>query len=190
MPATPGNELSELALGDLLSSVALGIAEGQRALDLTSVQTLIALAHTPVSLIPEITEVITPTGLTVPVSGGSVQVTGARVTATAADPVTMNALQAGIVPTFYQFSEATVALKVALQVRQVEETGTDGSRQTSFRLFSSNVNFRTQNTYSYAVDAASSVTALIKPVPAPLRTVPATITVNTMGKTPTVTINP
>jgi hypothetical protein len=190
MPSIPGNELGELALGDLLSSVAQGIAEGQRALDLTSVQTLIALANTPVHLIPEITEVITPTGISVPISGGAIQVTGARVTATAADPVTMNALQAGIVPTFYQFSEATISLKVSLQVREVQETGTDGSAQSSFRAFSSNVNFRSQNTYSYAVDAASTVTAVIRPVPAPLRTVPATITVNTMGKTPTVTINP
>ncbi len=185
-----GNELSELPIGDLLSSVAQGIAEGQRALDLTSVQTLIALANTPVNVIPEITEVITAATSSVPISGGSVVVTGARVTASAADPVTMSALEAGITPTFYQFTEATIQLKVSMQVRQEDTTGTDGSRQTGFRAYGSHVNFRTQNTYSYAVDASSVVTATIKPIPAPLRTVPATITINTMGKNPTVTINP
>jgi hypothetical protein len=102
----------------------------------------------------------------------------------------MSALDVGIGPTFYQFTEATIQLKVSMQVRQEDTTGTDGSQQTGYRAYGSHVNFRTQNTYSYAVDASSVVTATIKPIPAPLRTVPATITINTMGKNPTVTINP
>ena len=53
------------------------------------VETLIRLANLPVTLIPEVTEVITPVPLDIPVSGQpSVRVTGARVEATpCASPV-------------------------------------------------------------------------------------------------------
>jgi len=34
-----GNELAEVPFGDLISNIAQGIADGQRALDLTSIQT-------------------------------------------------------------------------------------------------------------------------------------------------------
>jgi hypothetical protein len=185
-----GNELAEVPFGELLRSVAQGIADGQKALDLTSIQTMITLANTPVSLIPEVTEVITAAPYPVPVSGGSVQVTGVRVAASAATPIIMTALQAGILPTFYQFSEATIQLKVALQVRQVEETDAAGNQSVSLGIFSSNVNFKTQNTYSFSGDASSSVTAIIRPTPPPTRVTPSVITVNTLGRTPTVTVNP
>ena len=123
--AQVGNELAEVPFGDLLANVAKGIADGQRALDLASLQTLIALSKTVVDLIPEVTEVITPAPFLVPVAGQpSVRVTGARVAATAAEPVKMNALQAGIVPTFYQFAEATIQLKMSIQLREdVDESG-------------------------------------------------------------------
>jgi hypothetical protein len=186
-----GNELAELPLGDLLHSVAQGIADGQRALDMASLQTLIALSKTPVPVIPEVTEVITPEPFQVNVSGQPpIQVTGARVTATPSPPIYMNALQAGITPTFYQFTEATIQVKISVQLREVEETTEDGKKRTTVRAFGSNVNFRTQNKYSYSVDASSSVTATLRPVPPPSRLTPSTVTVNALGTTPTVVINP
>jgi hypothetical protein len=184
-----GNELQEANFGALLSSIAQGIADSQRALDLASVQTLITLSNTMVEIIPEVSEVITPQPLTVPISGQpSIEVTGARVTATPSDAVSMNALQAGLTPTFYQFTEAVIDLKMSIQLRQATQTNTDGSSQMGIFAFASHVNFRTQNTYSYQVDASSSVTATLKPVPGNLRLTPSTITVNATGKTPTVTI--
>lgn len=102
----------------------------------------------------------------------------------------MTALQAGITPTFYQFAEATIQLKLSMQVREVEEIDTDGTRNTRFFLFGSNVNFKTQNTYSYQVDGAASVTATLRPIPAPQRLVPATVTVNALGPQPVVTVSP
>ena len=185
-----GNELAEIPFGELLRSVAQGIADGQRALDLTSLQTLITLSQTPVDIIPEVTEVITPSPFTVNVSGQPpVQVTGARVLASAAAPVKMNALQAGITPTFYQFTEATIELKVSMQLREVEETDDQGKKNSLIRAFSSHVNFRSQNTYTFNADAASTVTAILRPVPPPTRVVPSVITVNALGTTPTVTVS-
>jgi hypothetical protein len=187
-----GSELQEAGFGDILRSIAQGIADGQRALDLAAIQTLIVLANTPVSIIPEVTEVITSQQLSVPISGQpNIDVTGIRVTANASDPVQMTALQAGLLPTFYQFTDAEIDLKISIQLRQATQTEMDGSTQTSgIFAFASHVNFRTQNTYSYEVDASSSVTATLKPVPANLRVTPTMITVNTTtGNTPSVTVS-
>jgi len=122
-----GAELAEVPFGEFIANVAQGIAEGQRSLDLTAVQTLGLLANTQVELIPEITEVITPEPFDVNVSGHDpIPVTGARVSATPSDAVTMSALQAGILPSFYQFAEATIQLKMSVQVREVEEKVEEG----------------------------------------------------------------
>jgi hypothetical protein len=185
-----GAELAEVPFGDLIANVAEGIAEGQRALDLTSVRTLIELSKATVDLIPEVTEVITPEPFDVNVSGHApISVTGARVTASASEPVQMSALQAGIVPSFYQFAEATIQLKMSLQIREVEKEESEGKKSRGKHLFGSHVNFRTQNTFTYTAEASSSVTAVIKPVPPPPRLVPSIVTVNALGPAPTVTIN-
>jgi hypothetical protein len=185
-----GSELQEVPFGEMIRSIAQGIADGQHALDLAAVQTLIALSNTYVDVIPEISEVITPQPLTVPISGQpSIEVTGARVTAVASDPVQMTALQAGLLPTFYQFTEVDIDLKMSIQLRQVTQTETDGTQSVGIFAFGSHVNFRNQNTYSYSVDASSSVTATLKPVPASVRLNPSVITVNALGKTPVVNVS-
>jgi hypothetical protein len=192
MPITRvGNELVEAHFGELLRSIAQGIADGQRALDLASINTLVVLAGTPVDIIPEVTELITPATIDVNVPGHTpVQVTGARVSASAAQPVQLSALQAGILPTFYQFTEVTIELKLSVQLREADQTDTDGSTKTGIFAFGSHVNFRTQNTFSYSVDAASTVTAIMRPVPPPARLLPSTITVNATGARPTVNVSP
>ena len=186
-----GNELQEAHFGEILRSIAQGIADGQRALDLAAIQTLQVLSNTTIEIIPEISEVITGQPLTVPISGQpSIEVTGARVTANASDPVAMSALQAGLLPSFYQFTETVIELKMSIQLREATQTETDGTQKTGIFAFGSHVNFRTQNTYSYSVDASSSVTATLKPVPANIRLTPSIITVNALsGKTPTVSIS-
>jgi hypothetical protein len=184
-----GSELAEVPVGDLLRSVAQGIADGQTALDVAAVKTLIALAATNVELIPEITEVIAPETLQVQTDDGTIDVTGVRVSGTAAEPVEMSALQAGLVPSFYQFAEATIQLKLSVQLREVREHQSPALGPPVMRAFASNVNFRSQNTYSYNAEASSSVTAILKPVPPPARLVPTTITVNELTQPPTITIS-
>ena len=186
-----GAELAEVPFGDFIANVAQGIADGQRALDLTAVQTLLELSKATVDLIPEVTEVITPETINVKVSGHDpIPVTGARVTASASESVPMSALQAGIVPSFYQFAEATIQLKMSLQMREVKQEETEGETSRGLRLFGSHVNFRTQNTFTYTAEGSSSVTAIIRPVPPPSRIVPSIVTVNALVQPPAVTINP
>jgi hypothetical protein len=118
-----------------------------------------------------------------------VWVTGARVLASAAEPVKMTALQAGLLPTFYQFTEANIQAKVSIQLRQASQTDTDGNSQSGIFAFASHVNFRTQNTFSYSVDAAASVSVIMRPVPPATQLQPATITVNALTGKPTVAIS-
>jgi hypothetical protein len=182
-----GAELHDVDFGELIRSVSQGIADGQFALDMASIHTLQVLSATPVSVIPEITEVITPSPFDVAVSGQSpVTVTGARVDTTPSAPIQMSALQAGILPTFYQFTEATIALKIAVSMRQSIEQQSDGTLTSSVRAFGSHVNFRNQNTYSMAVDASSTVNVTMRPVPPPRTLQPTVVTVNAMSKTPVV----
>src|SRR5258708_36893136 len=116
MPLTQvGNELQEVDFGELVRSIAQGIADGQRAMDIASVKTLQLLANTPVQIIPEVSEVIVPAPfqVNIPNASGvpgssSVAVTGARGFASAAEPGTMSALRAGLLPTVYLISEATI----------------------------------------------------------------------------------
>ena len=105
------------------------------------------------------------------------------------DPVPITAIQAGLLPTFYQFTEVDIALENFDALRQVTTTERTGRRRSGIFAFGSHVNFRTQNTYSYSVDASSSVTATLKPVPANLRLTPTDITVNALGKTPMVNVS-
>jgi hypothetical protein len=187
-----GAELAEVPFGDLISNIAQGIADGQRALDMNSIQTLAALATLQVEVVPEITEVLEPAQFSVPVSGQPpVQVTGIRVEATASTPVQMSALQAGILPTFYQFTEATISLKLSLQMREADQTQTDGtSTERVLVPFGSHVNFRTQSTFGYNASAATQINVTMRPVPPSTRLVPSTITVNNLGPRPTVTTSP
>jgi len=185
-----GSELQSVDFGELVRSIAQGIADGQRALDMSSIATLQVLANTPVQVIPEVTEVITPAPFQVPVSGQApVWVTGARVDASASTPVKMTALQAGLLPTFYQFSEATIQLKVSVELREAQQSESDGTKSKGVFAFASHVNFRNQNTYSYDVNAAASVNVTMRPVPPATQLQPAVITVDATGGKPRVTVN-
>ena len=180
-----GQELQSVDFGELVRSIAQGIADGQRALDVSSIATLQVLANTPVQVIPEVTEVITPAPFQVNVSGQApVWVTGARVDASASTPVQLTALQAGLTPTFYQFTEATIQLKVSVELREAQQTDSDGTKSNGIFAFASHVNFRTQNTYSYDVNAAASVNVTMRPVPPATQLQPTVITVDATGAHP------
>src|SRR4051794_30710213 len=104
-----GRDLIDLPFAELVRNLAVAIADGQTALDRNSLATLHALVEEEVPVVTEITEIIEPTTIDVTPSGSApIEVTGARVTASAGEPVTMSMYQAGLSPTFYQFTEAAI----------------------------------------------------------------------------------
>src|SRR3954462_14813031 len=61
MPSV-GQELLDVPLPDMVTKLALGIADAQRALDANSVETAKALADTTIKVVPAITQTIAADG--------------------------------------------------------------------------------------------------------------------------------
>lgn len=190
--ATVGADLLAVPFPQMVFDLASAIAKGQTALDRASLRTLRVLANTKFDYIPEITEVIS--GRTETVSG--VEVTGVDVTL---EPIRVipdfTLLQAGLTPSFYQFTESVIEVKMSISSKVTTQSefefGLEATASAGF-LFasgsvSSHVNYRTSNTYSYSAEGSSLLRTTLKPVPPPPRIMPRFITVNTLVQPPQVT---
>jgi hypothetical protein len=193
-----GEELLDVPFAELLRSLASAIAEGQLALDRTAILTMRELVQQTIPLVPEVTEIIEPVERLVDRGDGTtIPVTGVNIRASGATPVPFNLLQAGIQPTFYQFTQADIDVKLSISLKRVEESTRESGPEAAPRsvrgeilgvqAFASSVNYRTSNTYSYSAEGSSVLRATLRPVPAPPRVVPRTVIVNTFTSPPTVT---
>jgi hypothetical protein len=194
MPRSIGRDLLDVPFAEMVRNLALAIAEGQTALDVNSINTLEALAGTELDIITELTEIIEEDVRTVQVDGTPIHITGARVRPSGAVTTRMNMVQAGLLPTFYQFTEASIEVKLAITLREVgEEEGEVGTVGPSFlglgrsRAFASSVDYRHQNKYSYAATGSSVLRATMRPVPPPTRVAPRMTSINTLTRPSTVT---
>src|SRR5205823_3451514 len=138
----------------------------------------------------ESTDVITAVPRSVTLGDGRVvPYTGAEVTSSGSNPVRMSLFQAGLSPTFYQFTETSLEVKMSITVRQTSESATAGSQpRLPFRVHASPVDYRTSNTYSYTAQGSSLFRTIMKPVPAPSRLTPTRVTVDTLTTPPAVTV--
>lgn len=188
-----GEELLDVPFADLVRNLAFAIAEGQLALDRSAIETLQFLLANNVNIVPEITEVIEPVARQVDMGGGKkIAYTGANIRASGAPPITLNLLQAGLQPTFYQFTEASIEVKLSISIKRTEESSSPSRvpvQGYATRVFASPVNYRTANTYSYSATGSSVLRATLRPVPPPPRLTPRTVTVNALVSPPTVTIS-
>jgi hypothetical protein len=186
-----GQDLLDVPFPDMVMNLAFAIAKGQQALDRTSLETARRLARETVELIPEIHEIIEPDPHTVTVTGPAgpvaIPVTGAKITARAMDPQTFTLLQAGLMPTFYQFTESLIEVKISISMKTTRssEFAIGASLEVSAgwgwgsAAFSSSVNYKTSNTYSYSAEGSSLLRTTLRPVPPPARLTPRIVTVNT-----------
>jgi len=197
-----GRDLLDVPFAELVRNLAIAIADGQTALDRNSLETLKALADLQVDVLSDVTEIIEPTTTPVDVSvddghGGTidhtVEVTGARVRSSGSGTTTMSMLQAGLFPTFYQFTEASVEVKIAITMHEDNSASSTGANQLGFlglggsRAMASSVDYRSQNTYTYDATGSSVLTVTMRPVPPPSRLTPAITTINAFTTPPTVT---
>jgi hypothetical protein len=191
--ATVGSDLLAVPFPKMVLSLAQAIAKGQLALDQASLNTLKVLSKTKFDYIPEVTEVLTPHTFT----AHGVEVTGVDVEALPGRALSMTLLQAGIVPTFYQFTESVIEVKMSISSKTEShsefEFGLETEASAGF-LFasgsvSSHVNFKTANTYSYSAEGSSLLRTTLKPTPPPSRMMPRFITVNALVQPPTVTFS-
>ena len=189
-----GQELLDIPIADMVRNLAAAVAEGQFALDKSSIETLKFLAANKIDLIPEVSEIIQKVTRDVPLSDAvgapTVSVASVGVTSVPADPVPTTLLQAGILPTFYQFTEATIEVKLSITMKQTsdaEANGRPGFGTRRVLAFASPVNFRSKNTFSYDATGSTTLRITMRPVPPPPRLLPDIISVNTLSVPPTVT---
>jgi hypothetical protein len=152
---TKVEEIPSTSFADLVRMLAESIADAQLSLDRASAEMLVELANTRVDVVRNITEVIDEKG---------------NVTYQAEKPQNLSLLELGMLPTFYQFSQATVEVAMDLQiVENVTETTEAKGLKT---LFANTSNIRMERKLGRDVKIASKLTATLVPVPPPLRLEP------------------
>lgn len=160
MPSV-GQELLDVPLPDMVTKLALGIADAQRALDENSVETAKALADTTIDVVPATTQIIADDG---------------SVSFDSADPVEMSLLQVGLNPTFYQFSEASINVTMDIKTTTSTDFKIDVSAKAKvgFSVFSASVRVDTsyQRKFGKEVRGTSQLNTRLVPVPPPPRIAP------------------
>lgn len=208
-----GQELLDVPFPEMIYKMANAIAQGQRRLDKASLDTARALAKAQVQVIPEIFEIVEKkkisdtlnAGVALPTGAGDVETIVVR--SEAAKAVGMSLLQAGLLPSFYQFTESIIEVKISISHRSSFQSefevgasleisteaeahgglfgfGASGSVSTTF---ASHVNYKSSSTYAYSAEGSSLLRTTLKPVPPPARLIPRIVTIDATVTPPKVT---
>ena len=165
--ASVGQELLDVPLPEMVLKLALGIAEAQRALDENSVETAEALAETTLPLVLAVTQTIA--------ADGSVSFTNA-------DPVDVSLIQIGLLPTFYQFAEATIEVTMDIKTTTSRETNikVNSKAKVGFSMWSASVALEVKHNRKFGkeVRGTSRLVTRLVPVPPPPRIAPELIIVD------------
>jgi hypothetical protein len=199
-----GQELLDVPFPEMIFKMAKAIAQGQTRLDKSSLDTAKMLATQKVAVIPEIFEIVESqplsdalnTGDTLP--GNAADTNGISVRSVAGKAISMTLMQAGLLPTFYQFTESLIEVKISISHRSSSSSefeagastevsteaeahgglfgfGASGSVSTTF---AAHVNYKSSSTYSYSAEGSSLLRTTLKPVPPPARLVPRIVTID------------
>jgi hypothetical protein len=160
-PETAIQEVPSVSFGDLVRMVAEGIADAQASLDRASAELVRELANTKVTIVPRITETIDENG---------------DITYQHGEPQEVSLLDIGVTPTFYQFSQATVEVRMDLKI--VESSTTTETTETKRRhvVYADTSSVRAERKLNRDVTMSSKLTATLVPVPSPLRLEPTRTT--------------
>ena len=209
-----GQELLDVPFPEMIYKMANAIAQGQRRLDKASLDTARALAKLSVKVIPDIYEIVEKKKLSDTLEPGAAlpgaatgDVETIAVRTESAKAVDMTLMQAGLLPTFYQFTESLIEVKISISHRSSSESefdlgldsetsveaeahgslfGFGGSSKVS-STFASHVNYKSSSSYSYSAEGSSLLRTTLKPVPPPARIIPRVVTVDATVNPPKVT---
>jgi hypothetical protein len=185
----------------MIFDMASAIARGQTALDVASINLVQVLANTTFDYVPDVVETLSPEPrqVQVMVSGvpqgltdahnNPVMVTGVHVDCDVAPSFPLTLLQAGVNPTFYQFTNSTIVVKMSITSTSdttdtlTSDTTSQGNRDFLFSSGSmaSHVNAAYSGKFSYSVDGSSSLSTTLACVPPPKSILPRFILINAMN---------
>jgi hypothetical protein len=159
-----GQELLDVPLPSMVAKLGLGIADAQRALDDNSIETLKALNDADdVTVITAIQRRITDDGVEY-------------------DSYTaeMSPLQMGLMPTFYQFSEATIDVKMDIKTTSQTDTSVKvgAEAKAGWGLYSASIRTDVEHNRKFGkeVNGTSHLVTKLVPVPPPERIEPEVYT--------------
>ncbi|MCR5458965.1 MAG: hypothetical protein K6F51_03610 [Acetatifactor sp.] len=136
--ASIGQELLNVPFGDMVMQLANAIAEGQYKMDLTSCK--IAQMMGDVKQCP----------ITIPNFGDDLK--GSE---------TVSLIGAGFQPTFYQFTDTIIEVKISISMTKSAEV----SASASYKCFCASVSASFSAKYSYTCEGSSLIRTKITPVP-------------------------
>jgi hypothetical protein len=147
-----GQELLDVPLDKMVASLAMGIAEAQRALDENSLETTLQLADNTISYVPLINVTTTDSGTTV-------------------DTVRANdiPLIAFIQPTWYQFSETTIEVSMDIKTTTTNSTKVKVGASAKFGWgpFSASIRVSVEHNRKFGKEVHGTSRMVIKMVPVP-----------------------
>ena len=135
-----GQQLLAVPFPEMILKLASAIAEGQFKLDMVSMKVAKLMSEIPIDL-PDITSD----------DAGSV--------------VESTMLGAGFQPTFYQFTDTIIEVKMAISMNKTTEMGISVSASGGFGPVSVSVDASYSSKYSYSVEGSSLMRTKITPVP-------------------------
>jgi hypothetical protein len=149
-----GSELLNAPFPELVKNMGLGIAEAQFALDKSSIRIAQQMA-----------------GLKEDASGKLVKDDSGFIKLQENKPE-MSLLSLGFTPTFYQFVDTIIELKIDIKMMQSTEKGIsasiEGKARTPFVSFSASVNASYSQKYQYDASGSSSMKTKLVTVPIPV----------------------
>jgi hypothetical protein len=191
-----GAELASVPFGKMIYDMASAIARSQIALDQASIQLVQVLANTTFDYVPDVVETLTPQARQVQINGSGltdaaghpVMVTGVHLDHDVSPSFPLTLLQAGVNPTFYQFTNSIIQVKMSItSTTESQDTLTVGIDAQSNRDFlfasgsvSSHVNASFSTKFSYSVEGSSSLQTTLACVPPPKAIMPRFFLVNAM----------
>jgi hypothetical protein len=135
-----GQELLNVPLPEMVTKLALGIAESQTKLDLNSTEVAKFMSTTTVAL-PDIADTTKTKDFAL--------------------------ISLGFFPGFYQFTEASIEVKMAITMTTSSDVSIGVTAKAGFGCFSASVNASYSSKYSYSVDGSSVLRVKLAPVPPP-----------------------
>jgi hypothetical protein len=135
-----GQELLNVPLPEMVTKLALGIAESQTKLDLNSTEVAKFMSTTTVAL-PDIADTTKTKDFAL--------------------------ISLGFFPGFYQFTEASIEVKMAITMTTSADVSIGVTAKAGFGCFSASVNASYSSKYSYSVDGSSVLRVKLAPVPPP-----------------------
>lgn len=166
-----GHELLNVPLPSMVARLGVGMAIAQRELDQVSVDTARWLAQETVEIIPGYTQTIAEDG---------------KVSYTQAPPIEMSLLQVGLMPTFYQFAEATIEVSMDIKVTTATETSVSARAEAKvgFSVWSASISSEVSHNRRMGreVHGTSRLVTRVVTVPPPARLEPVLTVVDLRQK--------